>query len=105
MSALSIGQSARGLRHTITLDGELDLATALDLYASVAPLVYESEAREIELDLSALHFLDSSGLHLILRLRTLCKEHGCTLLLRSPSKQVRRLLEVTGVAVPTDETD
>jgi len=102
VGALSIESTPYGARRTLKLDGELDLSSALDFFAFVAPLVYDAGVAEIELDLSELTFLDSPGLHLILRLRTLCRENNVALVLRCASKQVTRLLEVTGVAVSVD---
>ena len=98
---LSIADSTTGTRHTLKLRGELDMASVADLYAAttrIAPL-----AREIILDLSDLTFMDSSGLQLILSLRTHCRRQRCRLLITSANPQVRRLFEVTGLLAPMRE--
>ena len=93
---LSIAGKEAGDVRTLRLSGELDMASGPALYARVSPLIYK--AREVVVDLSGLTFMDSSGLYLLLRLRTVCEERGCRLLLASPSRQVRRVLEVTGLS-------
>lgn len=95
---LLISHSAAGSHHTLHLRGELDLASAPDLLASASLLVYD--ASEIALDLSGVEFVDSTGLGVILRLRNLCRNHNCRLLLALPSPQVRRLLELTAMVRP-----
>jgi anti-anti-sigma factor len=95
---LLISDSAFGAQHTLHLQGELDLASASDLLASASLLVYD--ASELVLDLRGLDFIDSTGLNVILRLRDLCRNHYCRLVLKSPGHQVRRLLEVTALIEP-----
>ena len=95
---LLIASSAVGARHTLRLHGELDLASAAELVASAGLLV--SDATEIVLDLSGLEFMDSTGINAIMRLRDLCRSQQCRLLLASPKRQVRRLLEVTALIEP-----
>jgi anti-anti-sigma factor len=103
--ALSIETSGRGPHRTLKLEGELDLGSTGDFFAAAAPLVGDAAVAEIGLDLSELSFLDSSGLHLLLRLRTLCEENGVALVLRSASEQVTQLLDVTGVTVSVDAAE
>jgi anti-anti-sigma factor len=98
---LLIADSAVGAQHTLHLHGELDLASASDLMASASLLVYD--ASELVLDLGGVDFIDSTGLNVILRLRELCRNHYCRLVLAAPSHQVRRLLEVTALIGPIRE--
>lgn len=53
---------------TIRLTGEMDMATADQLDSVIAPAV--SEGGPVTLDISNLDFMDSSGLHAILRAAT-----------------------------------
>lgn len=53
---------------TIRLTGEMDMATADQLDSVVAPAV--SQGGPVTLDISNLDFMDSSGLHAILRAAT-----------------------------------
>jgi anti-anti-sigma factor len=82
-------------RHTLLLRGELDLATAAGLESTVLGLFVEGVSA-VELDLSRLTFMDSTGLRAVLRAQELCAEHGCDFLVIPGSGQVLRLLELTG---------
>jgi anti-sigma B factor antagonist len=91
-----VQQSVRDGRHTLLLSGELDLAVAAGLEATVLGLFVESVSA-VELDLSRLTFMDSTGLRAVLRAQELCAEHGCDfLVIPGSSGQVQRLLELTG---------
>jgi anti-anti-sigma factor len=81
--------SVAGLR----LDGELDLATAPLLTEALLDLVSE---REVHLDLALLTFLDSSGLHAIIKLAR-SQEGDRSVVLVNPSLAVLRILEITGI--------
>jgi anti-sigma B factor antagonist len=72
--------------------GELDLATSPAIEAAVVKLA-GPDAFAIDLDLSQITFMDSSGLHSLLRLRAL---HP-SIRVVAASDQVRRLLEITGL--------
>jgi len=98
---LSIAHSRDGATHTLHLAGELDMTAASDVLAAVALVV--QDAREVVLDLSDLSFIDSAGLHLILRIRDLCRHFGCRFLIDSPNEQAQRLLELTGLITPLRE--
>jgi anti-sigma B factor antagonist len=89
--------SVRDGRHTLLLSGELDLAVAAGLEATVLDLCGEGVSA-IELELSKLTFMDSTGLRAVLRTQELCAEHGCDFLVIPGGGQVQRLLELTGTA-------
>ena len=57
-----------------------------------------SEHKNIHVDLSDLHFMDSSGLGTILSCYVSAKSAGCELMLENPSKNVRDLLKMTHLA-------
>jgi anti-sigma B factor antagonist len=92
--------------NVITVEGDLDLATAPALRQLLHDRIDDGEMHLI-LDLSRLDFLDSSGLGVLVgaarRVRT---ELAGTMTLRSPSPSVVRLLELTRLghvfAVETD---
>jgi anti-sigma B factor antagonist len=78
----------------VLIDGELDLATAPKLNDALTRA--ETEGMDIVVDLDRVSFLDSSGLHVLLR-------HAGThtparLRVTRGSAQVQRLFEVSGVA-------
>jgi len=76
--------------------GELDLTTAPTLQARVAS---ELEAgHEVELDLSRVPFVDSSGLGALVALARRADELGVAFALLTPlPPQMRRVLDVTGL--------
>ena len=79
----------------VRLVGELDLA-------EVGPLQRELERlcsnglTELTLDLSELVFLDSTGLHLLMKLRGRCVGQDMSLRLVPGPPSVQRLFEITG---------
>ena len=79
----------------VALSGELDLATAPQLRACLAPLVTGATAPdELVLDLSELTFLDASGISALLTVQRALAGRGGRLALRSPSRLVRRVVRV-----------
>jgi anti-anti-sigma factor len=97
---LSIDSARIDGRHTLSLRGELDLASAHELMDAVALLCAQG-ASEAVLDVGGLEFMDSTGLRAILSVEALCEQHRCAFSLTpGPDRihdQVRRLLEITGL--------
>lgn len=93
---LGVHDNAHADCHTLSLAGELDVATAPRLQATIDRLCEEG-AREIVLDLHELTFIDSSGLRLIFTSEQLCDRHGCDFSLSRVQPQAQRLFEVAGV--------
>lgn len=79
----------------IALSGELDPHTAPLLQREIDGVL--TEGTDLVLDLSQLGFVDSSGLRVLISAQHQLADHGGTLVLRSPSETVRRLLEITGL--------
>jgi anti-sigma B factor antagonist len=88
---------------TVT-DGEAMVIVAgeLDLYAS--PFVEErvaalrtDGARRITIDFEAVSFIDSSGLGILVNLLKELRAEGGDLILRSPSAQTLKVLQITGL--------
>jgi anti-anti-sigma factor len=78
----------------LRLTGELDLATVPDVDGALRPLT--EAGGDITLDLSALRFMDSSAVQLLIRTVRDLAGRGRVLLVR-PMNSVRRLIEVTGL--------
>ena len=72
---------------------EIDSATAPSFASCL------EGASDLVVDCSAVEFIDSSGLRVLLEAREVRMPHGRTLVLRSPTPAVMRLLEITS----TDE--
>ena len=93
---LSIRSSREGVLHRLLLIGELDIATVPMLEAAF-DAVYSDEAAEvIVVDLTELSFMDSTGIHLLLRMHAACEDDD-RLRVVNGSRAVVRLLDVTGV--------
>ncbi len=77
------------------IDGDLDLGNGRDLVDFLVGLGAVSECA-VEVDLSGVDFIDSSGLQALLTARRLLLERDSTLSVVNPSPCARRLLELTG---------
>lgn len=85
---LSIESSDSGIRAT----GEIDAHTAPTLAAAL-----EAAGTDVRLDLSAVAFVDSSGLRVLIDAHQRLVETGGALTIVSPSEPVMRLFEISGV--------
>jgi len=83
------------------LVGELDPHTAPILRSSVDDAVSDATATLV-LDVAGLQFIDSSGLRVIISAHKTMDERGGRLVLRAPTDNTRRLLEITGLADHVD---
>jgi anti-sigma B factor antagonist len=77
----------------IKLSGEVDMSNVDSLRSSIDPIVEQTYER-VDFDLSALEFMDSSGIALLLRVAA--KTQSVRLLEATPL--VRRLIEATGLS-------
>ncbi|MBB5075795.1 STAS domain-containing protein [Nonomuraea endophytica] len=75
--------------------GELDATNAADLGTYIEGQ-HPEWALPLVLDLAALTFMDSTGLHLLIGLHHREHEHGGRLHLAAPHARVSRLLQITG---------
>ena len=80
----------------IMLRGELDVAGAASLAAGLAAAT--AGCPRVIADLSALEFIDCCALGVLIRIRAQARQAGGDLLLAAPRPQVRRLLDLTGMA-------
>jgi anti-anti-sigma factor len=77
-------------RVSVIVRGEVDLASADDLAATLDDLPAECDVR---IDVSGVPFLDSTGLSILIRQSMRRREAGGSLSLRHPNANLRRLLE------------
>jgi anti-sigma B factor antagonist len=75
--------------------GELDLASAPVLDGRLREAL-SHEPRALEIDLSGLTFMDSSGVHLLLQWHTTTAESGIEFSLSGASVLLQRLFALTG---------
>ena len=80
-----------------SLDGVHDTATVATLCETLAALIALSDA-DLILDLSAVEFLDTSTVAVLLRAEAFLGAHARSLVLRSPSTCARPVLDAWGLS-------
>ena len=93
LGSLALRSERDGDMHVIELIGELDLDGAPRLEAELRR-VEATDAVSIVVDLSALEFIDSTGIRLLLMAAERCNDSGRMTLLKGP-RQVHRVFEIT----------
>src|SRR4051812_21130667 len=81
-------------RVIVAVSGELDLAAAPQLAATIDKLVDVGFGR-IVVDLRPLTFLDSAGVHALISASDTAERRGCALSLVRGSRGVQRIFELT----------
>jgi anti-sigma B factor antagonist len=79
------------------LDGELDLSGTDALIARIRDLAGADGGGVMILDLSRVTFIDSSGLHAMVKLTRQMQAGGARLVLARPHPSVARLIDLTGL--------
>lgn len=100
---LGVEHVVEGQVHTIALRGELDLASAPQLDEALGEI---DGAGTVKLDLSALAFIDSTGVRATLAAREHCTRRGLDFALVPGPRQVQRLFEIVGLldVLPFEES-
>lgn len=78
---------------TVLVIGDVDMASKDLLEKAMSQL--GGEPRNLVIDLRSVTFIDSMGLGMLLRVHHTCHDNGGSLVVASPSDQVRRLLKLT----------
>lgn len=94
--ALDIRVEERGSWSILRLTGDLDLATSPNLREAIIRLIDEG-TRQIVVDLSALEFMDSSGLGVLVAALKRVRENGATLNLVAGGEKILKLFRITGL--------
>ena len=94
--AFSVRIERRGDTAVVVPTGELDLATAPALEASLAR-AFRSDAGQVVLDLRELEFIDSSGLRTLLTARRQAEDAHLQFSLVAGHRALERTLEIAGV--------
>jgi anti-anti-sigma factor len=79
---------------TVTISGEIDIATCRAMRDALAT---GPGPAHLEVDMSAVTFMDASGIGVLLAARQQAVDAGGSLTLRAPSRAVRRLTGVLGL--------
>ncbi|MGK5739474.1 STAS domain-containing protein [Micromonospora sp. URMC 103] len=94
--ALSFSDHQGAVAVTVTAHGEIDLSTADELQREIEAAV-AGEAATVIVDLTAVSFLDSAGINVLLRGRRLADEQGKVYQVSNAHGMVQQLLRMTGV--------
>lgn len=81
----------------IAVTGDLDIATADQLFREAHEALRAAATSTLVLDLAGVAFLDSSGIGTLVELRNVATDTGGELVLRDPSPRTRRLLQITAL--------
>jgi stage II sporulation protein AA (anti-sigma F factor antagonist) len=80
----------------VTVEGELDLATAPELEA-VFETLQPAPAERVVVDLGGVSFLDSSGIRALVRAKRRLDRAGAPFVFLAISDAARQVLEISGV--------
>src|SRR5690242_9899186 len=83
---------------TVTVAGEIDLATAPSLSDCIESVLADPGVTRVCVDLERCTFLDSIGLHALVAARSRAADEGRIVTLRRPTELVRRVLCAAGVS-------
>ncbi|MET8298520.1 STAS domain-containing protein [Streptomyces sp. NPDC005180] len=92
--ALIVDVAPRADHITVTVTGELDMETCPDVTKITEAL--SLDGKTLTVDLSAVTFMDSSGLNALLRLRSRAQTEAASLRLAGVPDQALRVLDLTG---------
>lgn len=81
----------------VVVTGELDLLTSPRLQETLTTLIDERRSPRIVADLTRVTFFDSSALNALLQVQRHAEQREVVLVVL-PSRQVQRVIELTGVA-------
>lgn len=93
---LSLTTNRDGSRVVVAAVGDLDVATAPDLWRNLEELTQEPGA-DITIDVRGVDFVDSTGLGSLVRLAKEARRNGGGVSLSGPSEHVRKLLAITAL--------
>ena len=97
VNEMNINPSFSAGRLTIYLSGELDQHEAQQTSAAIAELLDEYLPRDCVLDLSALSFMDSSGIAVIVKANRHIRTIGGRLWIENPARQALRVIDAAGL--------
>lgn len=95
-SSISVAAAAGGAGAVVTVYGELDMATAPELQRALEREHREGE--EVEIDLRACTFIDSTGVAVLVATASQLRTEGATMRIRGVRERVRRTFELAGLA-------
>jgi anti-sigma B factor antagonist len=95
MESAQISRRDQACRPVLVLAGEIDLVVRDDLRAALRRLILDAQSPGY-VDMSAVTFFDSTGVHAILDAQQLASDHHVELIV-SPSPAVTRTMQLLGL--------
>jgi anti-anti-sigma factor len=92
----AVAELACGALAGVTVRGEVELATEPAFTAAVDEAIRRSSGPFV-IDLGGVDFVDSTGIHCLVRARALLGREDRTLAILRPRDNVRRVLALTGI--------
>jgi len=89
-------------RLCMIVSGEIDMTSAPRFEAAVSHALDTHQPTTLELDLTGVTFMDSSGIRVLLRVHQAAQARNCTLTVGQVSPAVARVLDITGVRAVLD---
>jgi anti-sigma B factor antagonist len=86
-----------GRTATVVVSGEVDFASGPTAYEAIREAITAEGVDTVLVDLSAVRFLDSSGISLLLKGRRLADEKAVSYRVTGAHSKVLRVLELSGV--------
>lgn len=96
-NASQIRYEMRGDSMIVHVGGEIDHHSAVAVRTGIDAEITEKRPSRVMLELSAVDFMDSSGLGLIMGRFALIKQYGGTLAVLDPSPAVLRIIKLAGM--------
>ena len=96
-SSFSFEATADGARTLVSLEGEIDAYTSPRLTQGFGELG-DVAGRHVVVDLAGVGFVDSAGLSALVASLQALREDGAAVSLRSASRQLAKLFEITGLS-------
>lgn len=81
----------------IFMDGELDESVAREIRDEMDYIIDHNQFNNIVVDFSKLHFMDSTGIGVLLGRFKKLRAQGKDLLIRNPNKQIDKILAASGM--------
>jgi anti-sigma B factor antagonist len=97
-SSLDVHMSLEETGSTITVTGEIDIATADKVVQEATPLLSARRGADVVLDVAGVTFCDSAGLNALIRLKKLIAGLGGDFRIINSPVHLRRVLELSGLS-------
>ena len=81
----------------VGLEGEIDHHSAVATRGEIDRLIYENRPKRLELELSRIGFMDSSGLGLVMGRYALMRDLGGEITVLNPSPAILRIFKLAGM--------